>query len=89
MKAIVLDPSKFSFELDAVRLWRVRTTALVSRSFPRGAENGVVGVSEPGSLAHCVDDNCDVNGNSCSSAGHVHQESPAASLLNGGYTVSA
>lgn len=55
----------------------------------RGPENGVVGMSEPGSLAHCVDDNCDVNGNSCSRAGHVHQESPAASLLNGGDTVSA
>src|SRR5438552_18865272 len=52
-------------------------------------ENGVVGMSEPGSLAHCVDDNCNVNGNSCSRAGHVHQESPAASLLNGGDTVSA
>jgi hypothetical protein len=54
----------------------------------RGPENGVVGMSEPGSLAHCVDDNCDVNGNSCSRAGHVHQESPAPSLLNGGDTVS-
>ena len=40
-------------------------------------------MSERGSLAHCVDNNCDVNGNSCSRAGHVHQESPAASLLQG------
>src|ERR1017187_2275301 len=60
-----------------------------ARKQPRGPENGVVGMSEPGSLAHCVDDNCDVNGNSCSRAGHVHQESPAACLLNGGDTVSA
>ena len=58
------------------------------RPLARGAENGVVGVSEPGSLAHCVDDNCDVNGNGCSRARHVHQESPA-SLLNGGDTVCA
>jgi hypothetical protein len=61
----------------------------VSRSFPRGPENGVVGASELGSLAHCVDDNCDVNGNGRSRSVHVHQESRAASLLNGGDTVSA
>src|SRR5579863_4673112 len=46
-------------------------------------------ITQPWSLAHCVDDNCDVNGNSWSRAGHVHQESPAAGLLNGGDTVSA
>jgi hypothetical protein len=36
-----------------------------------------------------VDDNYDVNGNSCSRAGHVHPERPAATLLIGGDTVSA
>src|SRR6266567_1243550 len=55
----------------------------------RELANEVVGMSQPGSLAHCMDDNCDVNGNSCSRAGDVHQDRPAASLLNGGDTVSA
>ena len=46
-------------------------------------------MSEPGSLAHCVDDNCDVNGNSCSRTGHVHQERPTANSIDGRDTVRA